>query len=341
MKQVMMAIAGAALLLGGCASANPIRMAQAAPVTLKVGEGSVPYAAVRLPQRRTTIVPPMEQPRVAAPAPGTARKRAPRVPLAPQPQFDAAKVDTQLYAHQRVGKTYEVFGKRYTPKHQPDYDVTGTASWYGPKFHGKPTASGEAFDMNGLSAAHKTLPLNSLVHVLNVETGRALVLRVNDRGPFVGDRIIDLSKAAAKKLGLLESGLKEVRVRYAGPADPNDVGTVKRRPEAPKENAPALVANVPEPVAPEFNLEEYTPLRSLPDAARVPEAALPAPAPLTAPFVQPAVPYTPPSFPPTFEVQPDAAPESGPKVLTIKGPIHLANSKRMRNPDHVRAASHR
>ena len=347
MKQVMMAIAGAALLLGGCASANPIRMAQAAPVTYKAGEGSMSYAAVRLPQRRASTLPRAEQPRAATPAPQAAPKRAPRVPLAPQPKFDAAEVDTQLYAHQRVGKTYEVFGKRYTPKHQPKYDVTGTASWYGPKFHGKPTASGEAFDMNGLSAAHKTLPLNSLVHVLNVETGRALVLRVNDRGPFVGDRIIDLSKAAAKELGLLESGLKEVRVRYAGPADPNDVGKVNRRPEAPKEDAPALVADVPEPVAPapEFNLEQYTPLRSLPDAARVPEAALPAPAPLTAPLTaplpQPATPYTPPSFPPTFEVQPEAAPESGPKVLTIKGPIHLANSVRMRNPEYVRAASHR
>ena len=93
------------------------------------------------------------------------------------------------------------------------------ASWYGDKFHGKPTATGETFNKYDLTAAHKTLPLNSMVYVTNIETGKSLVVRLNDRGPFIGDRIIDLSEAAANALGTKGQGLNKVRVRYAGPAD--------------------------------------------------------------------------------------------------------------------------
>jgi len=88
-------------------------------------------------------------------------------------------------------------GKSYTPKHEPNYDVTGVASWYGPKFNGKPTATGEIYDMYDMTAAHKTLPLNSMLFVTNIENGKSIMVRLNDRGPFVGDRIIDLSKASA------------------------------------------------------------------------------------------------------------------------------------------------
>ena len=98
------------------------------------------------------------------------------------------------------------------------YDEVGVASWYGDAFHGRPTATGETYDMNGLSAAHTTLPLPSLAEVTNLRTGQSVIVRLNDRGPFVGDRIIDLSRGAADALGVRSQGLAEVRVRWLGPA---------------------------------------------------------------------------------------------------------------------------
>ncbi len=93
------------------------------------------------------------------------------------------------------------------------YYETGIASWYGPGFDGKLTANGEVYDMNGISAAHKTLPFGTIVRVVDLETGRSIVVRINDRGPFVEGRIIDLSKGAAEKLGIVERGITEVGLR--------------------------------------------------------------------------------------------------------------------------------
>ena len=104
-------------------------------------------------------------------------------------------------------------GVWYHPKVNYNYDETGTASWYGPGFDGKPTADGEIYDMNQMTAAHKTLPLPSVVEVSNLQNGRAVRLRVNDRGPFVGDRLIDVSRRAAQLLGFVSSGMAPVRVR--------------------------------------------------------------------------------------------------------------------------------
>jgi rare lipoprotein A len=118
----------------------------------------------------------------------------------------------------KVGKPYQVGGVWYVPREQPNYDQTGVASWYGEQFHMKATANGETFDMATVSAAHTTLPLPSMVEVTNLDNGRKLVVRVNDRGPFVGDRIIDLSREAARQLGYERQGLARVRVRYVGPA---------------------------------------------------------------------------------------------------------------------------
>lgn len=118
------------------------------------------------------------------------------------------------YKAVKVGKPYKVFGKYYTPAHQPNYEETGEASWYGPGFHGKKTANGEIYNSNDMTAAHKTLPLPSLVEVTNLKNDRKIVVRVNDRGPFAHGRIIDLSKAAAKKLDMIRSGVADVRVRY-------------------------------------------------------------------------------------------------------------------------------
>ncbi|NQV21182.1 MAG: septal ring lytic transglycosylase RlpA family protein [Rhodospirillales bacterium] len=112
----------------------------------------------------------------------------------------------------KIGKPYKVLGKWYTPHEDPYYDQVGIASWYGPNFQGRPTANGETFDMNTFSAAHKTLPLPSRVKVTNLDNGRSIVVRVNDRGPFVHGRIIDLSRRAAQELGFLKNGTARVRV---------------------------------------------------------------------------------------------------------------------------------
>jgi rare lipoprotein A len=118
----------------------------------------------------------------------------------------------------KVGKPYQVGGIWYVPQEDPNYDRRGIASWYGDAFHLKATANGEVFDMNTVSAAHTTLPLPSMVEVTNLDNGRKLVVRVNDRGPFVDNRLIDLSREAAIQLGFHRQGLANVRVRYMGPA---------------------------------------------------------------------------------------------------------------------------
>lgn len=113
----------------------------------------------------------------------------------------------------KVGKAYQVEGQWYYPKVDIGYNERGLASWYGPNFHGKKTANGEIFDMTLVSAAHKTLPLPSVVRVTNLENGRSLIIRINDRGPFVRGRIIDLSKRAAELLGVTAHGTAMVQVR--------------------------------------------------------------------------------------------------------------------------------
>ncbi|GAA0869963.1 septal ring lytic transglycosylase RlpA family protein [Brevundimonas basaltis] len=135
-------------------------------------------------------------------------------------------------------RPYQIRGRWYRPEEQPDYDETGLASWYGDQFHGRPTATGERFDMNALTAAHKTLPLPGLVEVTNLENGRRVVLRVNDRGPFVDGRIIDLSRGAADALDLRRAGVGEVRVRYLGRAPRQGGGSTVQYAEA-RPSAPA------------------------------------------------------------------------------------------------------
>lgn len=112
----------------------------------------------------------------------------------------------------KIGKPYQVLGVWYYPRVDYDYSETGIASWYGPGFHGKKTANGEAYDQMALTAAHRTLPMPSLVRVTNLQNGRSLVLRVNDRGPFKNGRIIDLSRKAAQLLGVEKAGTAKVRV---------------------------------------------------------------------------------------------------------------------------------
>lgn len=120
--------------------------------------------------------------------------------------------------HQKVGRPYTIAGRTYVPRRNDSYDETGLASWYGPNFHGRPTANGEVFDQNLMTAAHPTLPIPSIAEVTNLENGRQVIVRINDRGPFVDDRMIDLSRGAATQLGFIGRGLARVRVRYLGPA---------------------------------------------------------------------------------------------------------------------------
>ena len=112
----------------------------------------------------------------------------------------------------KVGNPYQVAGVWYYPKEDYSYKEIGVASWYGPDFHNGITANGEMYDMNGLTAAHRTLPLPSMVRVTNLQNGRSLVLRVNDRGPFVNNRVIDVSMRAAQLLGFKEKGTTQVQV---------------------------------------------------------------------------------------------------------------------------------
>jgi len=124
------------------------------------------------------------------------------------------KVDKEYKGYYKVGKPYKVMGQKYKPKEQPDYKEKGISSWYGKKFYGKKTANGEIYNMYDLTAAHRTLPLPSMVRVINLENNRQLIVRVNDRGPFVKNRIIDVSKAAAKELGFHEKGTIKVKVEF-------------------------------------------------------------------------------------------------------------------------------
>jgi len=135
--------------------------------------------------------------------------------------------------HRYANRPYQVFGKDYVPttSHQP-YREQGRASWYGKKFHGQKTSSGEIYDMYAMSAAHKTLPIPSYARVTNVANGKSVVVRINDRGPFHSDRIIDLSYAAAYKLGYIAAGsaLVEVESVEAGQAAPASTGESKNPP---------------------------------------------------------------------------------------------------------------
>jgi rare lipoprotein A len=174
----------------------------------------------------------------------------------------------------KVGEPYQIEGTWYYPREQPGYDETGIASWYGPTFYGQHTANGEIFNANALSAAHRTLPMPVNVRVTNLENGKSLVVRVNDRGPFARGRIIDVSEQAAKLLGFYSNGTARVRVTYLGGADIPGTHT----PMGP--DTPPAIANAL-PAAPAGSVQEasLTPVPGLPVEAPVQTHPLPAPQP--------------------------------------------------------------
>lgn len=125
---------------------------------------------------------------------------------------------TRSKGYFKVGSSYKIQGKRYYPSETYNHTETGVASWYGPGFHGKLTANGEIFDENELTAAHRTLQLPSIVRVTNLSNGRSVILRVNDRGPFAHDRILDVSKRAANVLGFKNKGVTKIRLEVVADA---------------------------------------------------------------------------------------------------------------------------
>ena len=124
-----------------------------------------------------------------------------------------ATEDSNAVPPYKLGKPYQVDGAWFYPKVDYEYNETGIASWYGPDFHGKSTANGEIFDQNALTAAHKTLPMPTIVRVTNLENGRSIEVRINDRGPFKNNRVIDLTKRGAQLLGFEGQGTAKVRVQ--------------------------------------------------------------------------------------------------------------------------------
>lgn len=134
------------------------------------------------------------------------------------PRVTDRKIVRKGGGREQVGKPYKVRGQWYYPKEQPGYKKSGKASWYGSSFHGRLTANGEVYDMFGLSAAHPTFPLPSYARVTNRKTGSSVMVRVNDRGPYVADRVMDVSSRAADMLGYKQDGVGDVIVEYVGKA---------------------------------------------------------------------------------------------------------------------------
>lgn len=144
--------------------------------------------------------------------------------LLASPSLAHADADTDSFSapveklHRTANMSYTVGGKRYTPlKNVGEFTQTGTATWYGKALHGRLTSGGERFDMNKLTAAHPTLPIPSYAKVTNTANGKSVIVRINDRGPFHPSRIIDLSKAAAAKLGFVSQGIAQVKIERIVP----------------------------------------------------------------------------------------------------------------------------
>lgn len=218
---------------------------------------------------------PIERVQMASLAPATTRAAKVTAPAdrairstpisihASEPESAPAVRPSDVKAFQKIGAPYQVNGKWYIPAHEPDYNEIGTASWYGRDFHGKATANGELFDMNVVSAAHPTLPIPSLVEVTNLTNGRSIVVRVNDRGPFVSDRLIDLSARGATLLGFRDQGSTQVRVRYIGPADPEPLVTTANLTAPSDEQKWSRPAPTPVQTVPPTRVAEQKPTRTV------------------------------------------------------------------------------
>ena len=182
----------------------------------------------------------------------------------------------------KIGNPYQVNGVWYYPAEDFNYDETGIASWYGPGFHSKTTANGEIYDQNELTAAHKTLQLPALVRVTNLENGRSIVLKINDRGPYVHGRIIDVSRRGAQLLGFEGKGTAPVRVTVLTDESRALAAKLKGETMLARNETPITVVDLPKPVVSSSSLPPPAGARA---SAPTVVAALPRPAPAPAPVV--------------------------------------------------------
>lgn len=229
----------------------------------------------------------------------------------------------------KIGNPYTLKGITYVPHVDYTYDAIGIASWYGEPFHGQATANGETYDMNDLTAAHKTLPLPSLVEVTNLDNGRTIQLRVNDRGPFADERIIDISRRGAQLLGFQNQGITRVRVRIladesrrlavAAGGNPNVVLAGNSSP------APSYAARSVRPADPARVLAtpmSAPPTASKPAASPSARPAMSAPSAARAPVIAPARP----SAPSTVTAAAAGAPPPPRPVVAALAPIRAAQA---------------
>jgi len=191
--------------------------------------------------------------------------------------------EDQASGHYKVGRPYQIKGVWYYPKEDYSYDETGIASWYGDDFHRLATANGERYNKNELTAAHRTLPLPSLARVTNLDNGRAIVVRINDRGPFSQGRVIDVSQRAAQLLGFERNGTAKVRVQVLADESRAIAEAMRSYGSAPNEAEP-YIADTGEKIAKSY---EPTPASK---AVNTPPALAPRPAP-TMETVKPVAEY--------------------------------------------------
>ncbi len=177
----------------------------------------------------------------------------------------------------KIGKPYQIQGTWYYPAEDYEYVETGIASWYGAQFHGRRTANGEVYDMNALTAAHRTLPMPSFVRVTNLENGRSLILKVNDRGPFARNRIIDISRRGAQLLGFHSAGTARVRVQIMADRSRVIATRMKSQIQLAEAGTPITVARLPKPAVATESLALPPGAKTVP--GRVEPVPNPAPAP--------------------------------------------------------------
>jgi rare lipoprotein A len=244
-----------------------------------------------------------------APPPAVALKPPP-----PQPEDHTVRLPPSAGVY-KIGEPYQIDNVWYYPHEQPDYDETGIASWYGPTFYGKRTADGEIYDGDSLTAAHRTLPLPVNVRVTNLDNGKSIVVRVNDRGPYSQGRIIDLSRRAAELLDVMKTGTARVRVTYLGRADLSPGGAPE--PETPPEIANAL------PAEPAGKVDSSI-------LAMLSGAAVTRPAPLsTLPKPVESAPLQPVSTEPTGQVDQVPVPATTHLYVQVGAFANLANARRL------------
>lgn len=180
----------------------------------------------------------------------------------------------------KIGNPYQIDGIWYHPAEDYEYDETGIASWYGAAFHGKQTANGEIYDMNALTAAHRTLPMPSFVRVTNLENGRSLVLKVNDRGPFAKGRIIDISRRGSQLLGFQKQGTSRVRVQILADQSRAVAARMQNSAELARVGSPITVDKLPKAEVSAETLPAPGGAEASPEVAATPK---PEPAPQRAP----------------------------------------------------------